>query len=230
MARQVFAHPGQLGGAAAQHKLQLLGEQEIAVDGVGHIHPDATVQVLGSGHHPVRRIAGPPLGSPDFGLVMPPWADPYGRSPDACLRHAAYAGARNRYGEELGEAVVQRLEHELSVIAGMGFSAYFLVVKDIVSQSPRTCGRGSAAASLVAYCLNITNVCPVKHNLYFGRFLNPGRTDPPDIDVDFVARSLKEFHELIFKKISKIDGVISTETSLMVDLVKDEYAWGTAWD
>ena len=55
-------------------------------------------------------------------------------------------------------------------------------------------------------------------------------TGGTDIDVDFVARSLKEFHELIFKKISQIDGVISTETSLMVELVKDEYAWGTAWD
>jgi Lrp/AsnC family transcriptional regulator for asnA, asnC and gidA len=55
-------------------------------------------------------------------------------------------------------------------------------------------------------------------------------TGGTDIDVDFLARSLKEFHELIFKKISKIDGVISTETSLMVDLVKDEHAWGTAWD
>lgn len=55
-------------------------------------------------------------------------------------------------------------------------------------------------------------------------------TGGTDIDVEFVIRSLKEFHELIFKKICKIDGVISTETSLMVDLVKDEYAWGTAWD
>lgn len=55
-------------------------------------------------------------------------------------------------------------------------------------------------------------------------------TGGTDIDVEFVARSLKEFHELIFKKISKIDGVRSTETSLMVDLVKDEHAWGTAWD
>jgi Lrp/AsnC family transcriptional regulator, regulator for asnA, asnC and gidA len=55
-------------------------------------------------------------------------------------------------------------------------------------------------------------------------------TGGTDIDVDFVSRSLGEFQELIFKKISKIDGVVSTETSLMVDLVKDEYAWGTAWD
>ena len=125
------------------------------------------------------------FSGPDFGLVMPPWRDKMGRNADDCLRRAAYAGARSRYGRELGEAVVERLEHELAVIARMGFSAYFLVVKEIVSHSPRTCGRGSAAASLVAYCLGITNVCPVKHNLYFGRFLNPGRSDPPDIDVDF---------------------------------------------
>jgi error-prone DNA polymerase len=122
---------------------------------------------------------------PDFGLVMPPWKAKDTSSADNSLRRAAYAGARNRYGRELGEAVVDRLEHELAVIARMGFSAYFMVVKEIVSQSPRTCGRGSAAASLVAYSLGITNVCPVKHNLYFGRFLNPGRSDPPDIDVDF---------------------------------------------
>ncbi|UCD77872.1 MAG: Lrp/AsnC family transcriptional regulator [Desulfobacterales bacterium] len=55
-------------------------------------------------------------------------------------------------------------------------------------------------------------------------------TGGTDIDVDFVVRSLKEFHELVFKKISKIDGVLSTEASLMVDLVKDEHGWGTAWD
>jgi error-prone DNA polymerase len=122
---------------------------------------------------------------PDYGLVMPPWKAKDTSSADNSLRRAAYAGARNRYGRELGEAVVDRLEHELAVIARMGFSAYFMVVKEIVSQSPRTCGRGSAAASLVAYSLGITNVCPVKHNLYFGRFLNPGRSDPPDIDVDF---------------------------------------------
>jgi Lrp/AsnC family transcriptional regulator for asnA, asnC and gidA len=55
-------------------------------------------------------------------------------------------------------------------------------------------------------------------------------TGGTDVDVDFIVRSLKEFHELIFKRISKIDGVLSTETSLMVDLVKDTYDWGTAWD
>lgn len=122
---------------------------------------------------------------PNFGLVMPPWQSKNGHKPHKYLRDAAYAGALKRYGKDLPEPVVDRLENELRIILDMEFSAYFLIVKDIVTRSPRTCGRGSGAASLVAYCLGITNVCPVKHNLYFERFLNPGRTDPPDIDVDF---------------------------------------------
>ncbi|MFZ1986303.1 MAG: DNA polymerase III subunit alpha, partial [Desulfatitalea sp.] len=122
---------------------------------------------------------------PEFGLVMPPWQDDQGRTADEALRQAAYEGARRRYGHNLSEPVMDRLEHELRIIGQMHFSAYFLIVRDIVQRSPRTCGRGSGAASLVAYCLGITNVCPVKYNLYFGRFLNPGRKDPPDIDVDF---------------------------------------------
>lgn len=122
---------------------------------------------------------------PQFGLVMPPWQDQHNREARPALRHAAYKGACRRYGRDLPETVVDRLEHELAVIHRMHFSGYFLVVADIVRQSPRICGRGSGAASLVAYCLGITNVCPIKHNLYFERFLNPGRQDPPDIDVDF---------------------------------------------
>lgn len=122
---------------------------------------------------------------PDFGLVMPPWEHADDQAAEQALRRAAYAGARRRYGRDLTEPVVERLEYELAIIGRMRFAAYFLVVRDIVRHSPRTCGRGSGAASLVAYSLGITNVCPVKHNLYFGRFLNPGRKDPPDIDVDF---------------------------------------------
>jgi DNA polymerase-3 subunit alpha/error-prone DNA polymerase len=122
---------------------------------------------------------------PRFGTVLPPWSDETGRSAEVLLREAAYAGARKRYGCDLSEAVVERMEEELRIIHQMGFSSYFLVVKDIVSRSPRICGRGSGAASLVAYALFITNVCPIKHNLYFARFLNPGRSDPPDIDIDF---------------------------------------------
>ena len=122
------------------------------------------------------------LKSPYQGLIMPPWP---GQDAKGELRQRAYHGARERYGHPLPATVVNRLEHELEVIGSMGFATYFLVVHDIVGPVARTCGRGSGAASLVAYCLSITNVCPVRHNLYFERFLNPGRTDPPDIDIDF---------------------------------------------
>ncbi len=122
---------------------------------------------------------------PGFGIVLPPYRDLSPVQADALLRRDALEGARQRYGDPLPPQVCHRLEHELKVIAARGFSSYFLVVRDIVRPVSRTCGRGSAAASLVAYCLRITNVCPLRHNLYFERFLNPGRTDPPDIDIDF---------------------------------------------
>ncbi len=146
-----------------------------------------------------RRIC---FAGPDFGPVMPRYEGLPPEQAAAGLRQAAYDGAVKRYGR-LSRAVVQRLEHELEIIENMGFCGYFLVVADIVRQSPRTCGRGSGAASLVAYCLGITNVCPVKHNLYFERFLNPGRKDPPDIDVDF---AWDERDSVISRVVSKYTG------------------------
>ncbi|MFW5798070.1 MAG: PHP domain-containing protein, partial [Planctomycetota bacterium] len=100
------------------------------------------------------------------------------------LRRKAYDGAVHRYGEP-SDSVISRMEYELELIESKGFAEYFLVVEDIVATSPRTCGRGSGAASLVNYCLGVTNVDPIRYNLMFERFLNPGRTDPPDIDIDF---------------------------------------------
>ena len=91
-----------------------------------------------------------------------------------------------RYGlGTLSSAVSARIEHELAVIRDKGYADYFLVVEEIVGHAPRTCGRGSAAASIVSYCLGITHVDPIRHHLLFERFLNPGRHDPPDIDIDF---------------------------------------------
>ncbi|MFC1488372.1 DNA polymerase III subunit alpha [Thermodesulfobacteriota bacterium] len=142
------------------------------------IWPDA----VSATHEIAERLT---FTGPAFGIILPPWTDEKGRVAEHLLRQAAYEGARRRYGNDLLETVVARLEHELRIIEQMGFSSYFLVVQDIVSRSPRICGRGSGAASLVAYSLGITNVCPIKHNLYFERFLNPGRSDPPDIDIDF---------------------------------------------
>jgi DNA polymerase-3 subunit alpha/error-prone DNA polymerase len=143
---------------------------------------DICPQAIRATHEIAERLT---FTGPQFGIVMPPLEGENGADPARSLRQAAYDGARKRYGKELCEAVVERLENELRSITGMGFAAYFLIVQNIIQHSPRTCGRGSGAASLVAYCLGITNVCPLKHNLYFERFLNPGRTDPPDIDVDF---------------------------------------------
>jgi len=100
------------------------------------------------------------------------------------LMRRSRAGALWRYGC-IDEKVETRLAKELAIIRDKGFAHYFLVVEEISKQSERTCGRGSAAASLVAYCLGITHVDPIRHNLFFERFLNEGRTDPPDIDMDF---------------------------------------------
>jgi DNA polymerase III alpha subunit len=101
------------------------------------------------------------------------------------LRSLCAEGARRRYGPSLRARLRERLERELRIIRDKGFSAYFLVVRDIVSRCPRTCGRGSAASSLVSYLLGLTHVDPLEHDLFFERFLNEGRKDPPDIDIDF---------------------------------------------
>ncbi|HEU5180264.1 MAG TPA: DNA polymerase III subunit alpha [Candidatus Polarisedimenticolia bacterium] len=122
----------------------------------------------------------PPWGA----LIFPRFQ---GRDPEEAftlLRQRAEEGVVRRYGG-ISEAARARLEYELKIIREKRFADYFLVVEDIVRQSPRTCGRGSAAASLVSYALGITHVDPLEHDLYFDRFLNPGRKDPPDIDVDF---------------------------------------------
>ncbi|MGA1826146.1 MAG: DNA polymerase III subunit alpha [bacterium] len=115
------------------------------------------------------------------------------------LREKALDGASRRF-DTLSDEVIRRLEYELELIGKKGFASYFLIVDDIVKQSPRTCGRGSGAASLVAYCLGITNVDPLRHNLMFERFLNPGRTDPPDIDIDFAWDERDRVIEYVIEK------------------------------
>lgn len=115
------------------------------------------------------------------------------------LRELCQRGAQARYGT-ITAAVRARMEHELQVIISKGFADYFLVVREIVQQSPRTCGRGSVAASLVSYCLGITNVDPIAHNLYFERFLSPGRKDLPDADIDFAWDERDDILNWIFAK------------------------------
>ncbi|TAN24805.1 MAG: DNA polymerase III subunit alpha [Actinomycetota bacterium] len=109
------------------------------------------------------------------------------------LRHLTYSGAARRYGANLNDEVRSRLDFELSVISEMGFSAYFLVVWDLIRYAKDNHirvgpGRGSAAGCCVAYCLGIVDLDPIKYDLIFERFLNPGRIQMPDIDMDFDER------------------------------------------
>jgi len=125
------------------------------------------------------------MGSPPWGqCVFPEFAGLGEGQAFNLLEEKARKGAVQRYGAS-SRAIEERLAHELGIIRAKGFASYFLVVEDIVSRFPITCGRGSAAASLVSYCLGITHVDPLKHDLFFERFLNMGRNEPPDIDVDF---------------------------------------------
>ena len=112
------------------------------------------------------------------------------RGENAFLRHITYEGAKKRYGEELSEEVIERLDFELDVIEKTGYPGYFLIVEDFIREARKMDvsvgpGRGSAAGSVVAYCLWITNIDPLLYNLLFERFLNPDRVSMPDIDIDF---------------------------------------------
>ena len=105
------------------------------------------------------------------------------------LHHLTYEGAKKRYGE-ITESIGERLDFELSVIEKTGYPGYFLIVEDFIREARNMDvavgpGRGSAAGSVVAYCLWITNLDPIKYDLLFERFLNPERVSMPDIDIDF---------------------------------------------
>jgi DNA polymerase-3 subunit alpha len=111
------------------------------------------------------------------------------RGENAYLKHLTYEGAKKRYGEITSE-IKERLDFELSVIENTGYPGYFLIVEDFIREARKMDvsvgpGRGSAAGSVVAYCLWITNIDPIKYDLLFERFLNPDRVSMPDIDIDF---------------------------------------------
>ncbi|MCQ2096121.1 MAG: DNA polymerase III subunit alpha [Bacteroidaceae bacterium] len=107
------------------------------------------------------------------------------------LAHLAYEGAKRCYGDPAPEDVMQQVKFELHIMKTMGFPGYFLIVQDYINAARKQLGvwvgpgRGSAAGSVVAYCLDITRVDPIKYDLLFERFLNPDRISLPDIDVDF---------------------------------------------
>jgi len=118
---------------------------------------------------------------------------------NATLKEKVYAGAKIRYGD-INADIRQRIQYELSIITQKGFSPYFLIVQDIVEQTRATIGRGSAAASIVSYCLFITQVDPLRYTLQFERFIHPERENMPDIDVDFPWDERDDILDYVFKK------------------------------
>ena len=126
-------------------------------------------------------------------------------SENELLNQLALAGAKERYGDPLPDNVRERLDYELGVINKTGYAGYFLIVYDFIKAArergiPVGPGRGSAAGSLVAYALKITNVCPLKFDLLFERFLNPERVSMPDVDVDFCFERRGEVIEYVRQK------------------------------
>src|SRR5262249_31376256 len=136
---------------------------------------------------------------PEERLIFPAFDGLDRAEAGARLRALCEEGALRRHGRVTAE-VRARLERELDIIQRKGVADYFLVVHDIVQRSPRTCGPGSGAASLVSYCLGITHVDPVRYDLFFERFLNEGRIDPPDIDVDFAWDERDDVLDYVFAR------------------------------
>jgi error-prone DNA polymerase len=129
---------------------------------------------------------------------------PEGHGPASWLRHLTYEGARVRYPAGLPEAVRAQIEHELALIADLGYEPYFLTVADVVrfarGRGILCQGRGSAANSAVCYCIGITEVDPARMSVLFERFISRERNEPPDIDVDFEHQRREEVVQYLYDK------------------------------
>lgn len=159
--------------------------------------------------------------------LLPPFDVPNGTTPESELRRICEAGLIERYGEPTPEAR-ERLEYELATIERMGFATYFLIVHDYVSWAKDHGvivgpGRGSAAGSIVAYALRITNLDPLRYGLLFERFLNPDRISMPDIDMDFDDVRRKDVIEYVMGKYGhdRVAGIITFGTMAARAAVRD---------
>jgi DNA polymerase-3 subunit alpha len=140
--------------------------------------------------------------------LIPRYPTPSGESESEYLRSLVLEGLRERYGDPPPAEALERAEYELGVIERMGFSGYFLIVWDFVKYAKDSGiavgpGRGSAAGSLVAYSLQITDVDPLRYGLLFERFLNPERVSMPDIDIDFSVRGRERVIRYVIDKYGK---------------------------
>ncbi|MBI5045469.1 MAG: DNA polymerase III subunit alpha, partial [Candidatus Niyogibacteria bacterium] len=138
-------------------------------------------------------------------LQLPHFPTPNGESPEDFLNTLCEQGIQKRYNGNPNQEAKERLTYELSVIRKTNFSSYFLIVQDFVNWAKGQGiivgpGRGSAAGSLIAYVLNITDIDPLKYDLLFERFMNPDRISPPDIDLDFADTRRDEVLHYVTKK------------------------------
>jgi DNA polymerase-3 subunit alpha len=141
----------------------------------------------------------------EFHNLMPRFPIPEGHTEESYFRHVAFEGLRRRFPNGVPETHVKQAEYELGIIIQMGFPSYFLVVADFIGWAKSQGiavgpGRGSAAGSLVAYAMGITDLDPLPHGLIFERFLNPERVSMPDVDIDFDERRRGEVIRYVTEK------------------------------
>lgn len=171
------------------------------------------VEVINLNHDPILPVFPLPEGFTD--------SNDY-------LHHLTYEGAHIRYGEDIPEATRERIDFELATIKKMGFPDYFLIVQDFIKAARDMGvwvgpGRGSAAGSVVAYCLTITNIDPIKYDLLFERFLNPDRISMPDIDIDFDDEGRYRVFKYVEDKYGKdhVSHVITFGTMATKSVIRD---------
>ena len=165
----------------------------------------------------------------EHGPILPNFPLPEGFTEnDEYLRYLVYEGAKERWGDNLSEDHRERIDFELDVIKNMGFPGYFLIVQDFIHAARKIGvsvgpGRGSAAGSAVAYCLDITQIDPIKYDLLFERFLNPDRISLPDIDVDFDDDGRGEVLKYVTQKYGaeKVAHIITYGTMAAKSSIKD---------
>ena len=160
--------------------------------------------------------------------LLPKFKCPQGYDSYSYLKHLCKEGLKKIFGDTVKKIYIDRLKYELEIINKMGFCNYFLVVADYVNFAKNKGilvgpGRGSAAGSLVSYCLNITDIDPIKYNLIFERFLNPERITMPDIDIDFEDSRRDEVINYCISKygIKKVSEIITFGTLASKQAIRD---------
>ena len=159
---------------------------------------------------------------------LPQFIAPDGKTNTAYLRELCESGLHERYGESPSSELYDRLNYELNTIESMGYVEYFLIVWDFINYAKTNGivvgpGRGSAAGSIVAYCLKITDIDPIRYNLIFERFLNPERVSMPDIDIDFCYERRQEVIDYVTRKYGegRVSQIITFGTMKAKQAVRD---------